>query len=237
MDFAVPLVRGHLVRRYKRFLADVMLDDGREVVTHCPNPGSMLGLAAPGQVVWLEPARGAGRKLDFGWRLVELEGGGFAGIDTAVPNRIVAEALRAGRVAELAGYPNVRPEVRYGAASRVDFLLTGAGLQDLYVEVKNVHLRRAGELAEFPDSVTARGTRHLHELAEMSRAGARAVMLYVVQRTDCRRMGFAADIDPVYARAFVEARAAGVEALAYGTRISTAAVTLGAALPVAEPVG
>lgn len=235
MDFAHPLVRGHLVRRYKRFLADVMLDDGRDVTAHCPNPGAMLGLAASGQAVWLEPTPGAGRKLGFGWRLVELEAGGFAGIDTGVPNRVIAEALRAGDVPELAAYPSVRPEVRYGAASRVDFVLTGLGLPDAYVEVKNVHLRRTGNLAEFPDSVTARGTRHLHELARVAAAGGRAVMLYLVQRTDCARLALAADIDPAYAAAFVEARRAGVEAIAYGTRISTAAVTLAGALPVAEP--
>jgi len=235
MRFAQALVRGHLLRRYKRFLADVMLDDGREVVAHCPNPGAMLGLNAPGQAVWLEPTPGPRRSLDFGWRLVELDGGGFAGIDTSVPNRLVAEALAAGRVPALAGYATVRPEVRYGTGSRVDFLLTGAGLPDAYVEVKNVHLRREGARAEFPDSVTARGTRHLRELAAMAGSGCRAVMLYVVQRTDCTDVALAGDIDPAYVGAFAEARRAGVEAVAYGTRISTRGVTLDRPLPFLGP--
>ena len=140
MRFASPLIRGTLVRRYKRFLADVMLEDGREVVAHCANPGAMLGLNAPGMTVWLEPSSDPRRKLGFAWRLVELPGGHYAGIDTGLPNRLVAEALAAGAVPALAGYTGVRPEVRYGTASRVDFLLTAEGRPDAYVEVKNVHL-------------------------------------------------------------------------------------------------
>lgn len=232
MDFAQPLVRGVLLRRYKRFLADVELEDGRAVTVHCANPGAMTGLAAPGTPVWLEPASDPKRKLQWSWRLVELPGGHWAGIDTGVPNRVAAEALAARAVPELAAYGSVRPEVRYGAKSRVDFLLTEPGLPDAYVEVKNVHLRREGELAEFPDSVTARGTRHLEELAAMAEAGARAVMLYIVQRTDCVRMGLAADIDPAYSAAFARAAAAGVEALAHGTYIDAGGVRLGPALPI-----
>jgi sugar fermentation stimulation protein A len=223
------------LRRYKRFLADVMLDDGAEVTAHCPNPGAMLGLADPGLAVWLEPVDAPGRKLAFGWRLVELPGGHWAGIDTGVPNRIVGEALRAGRVPALAGYGHIRAEVRYGQRSRVDFLATAPGLPDAYVEVKNVHLRRDGDWAEFPDCVTARGARHLRDLAAMAAAGHRAVMLYVVQRSDCTRMRLAADLDPAYARAFAAAAVAGVEAVVHATTISPAGVGLGPPMPFAPP--
>ncbi|MBM9593201.1 DNA/RNA nuclease SfsA [Roseitranquillus sediminis] len=233
MRFPSPLVPGRLIRRYKRFLADVRLDDGREVTAHCPNPGSMIGLAEPGLRIWVEPGL-PGRKLPYAWRLAELSGGHWAGIDTAVPNRVVGEALRAGQLPELAAYRTVLPEQRYGRASRVDFLLREPGLPDAYVEVKNVHLRREGDLAEFPDCVTARGARHLAELAEVARAGQRAVMLYLVQRTDCARMRLAADLDPAYAAAALAAERAGVEFLSYGTSIDRAGVTLGLALPI-EP--
>jgi sugar fermentation stimulation protein A len=231
MRFARPLVRGTLVRRYKRFLADVMLEDGTAVTAHCANPGAMLGLNAPGLAVWLEPADAPGRKLGHSWRLVELAGG-FVGIDTSLPNRLVAEALAEGRIPALGGYETVRPEVRYGTRSRVDFLLTGPGLPDAYVEVKNVHLSRAPALAEFPDSVTARGARHLADLAATVAAGHRAVMLYVVQRTDCTRFRVAGDFDPAYAQAFAAARAGGVEAIAHATRITPEGVWIDRELPV-----
>ncbi|HVL21271.1 MAG TPA: DNA/RNA nuclease SfsA [Amaricoccus sp.] len=231
MRFATPLVRGRLVQRYKRFLADVILDDGRTVTAHCANPGAMLGLKDPGLTVWLEPSADPRRTLAWSWRLAELPEGHLAGIDTSLPNRLVAEALAEGRIPDLAGYDRIRPEVRYGTKSRVDFLLSGAGRSDAYVEVKNVHLRREGSLAEFPDSVTARGARHLDDLAAMVAAGRRAVMLYVVQRTDCDRFAVAADLDPAYAAAYAAARAAGVEVIAHATRIDREGVTLGGALP------
>ena len=232
MRFGTPLVPARLIRRYKRFLADAELATGEVVTAHCPNPGSMMGLAAPGTRIWLEPNDDPKRKLRYGWRLVELGAGHWSGIDTAVPNRIVKEALAARAIPALADYDHVRPEVLYGEASRVDFLLTGDGLPDAWVEVKNVHLRRQGDLAEFPDSVTARGARHLAELARMAAEGHRAVMLYVVQRTDCARLAMAADLDPAYAAAFDAARAAGVEMLCHGTAIDAGGVTLGPALPV-----
>ena len=232
MRFARPLVRGTLLKRYKQFLADVMLDDGRTVTAHCANPGAMLGLADPGLAVWLEPNDDPKRSLRFAWRLVEPGGGHLVGIDTSLPNRIVAEALAAGAVPALAGYAAVRPEVRYGTRSRIDFLLTGPGLADAWVEVKNVHLSRGHGLAEFPDSVTARGTRHLVELAAMASGGARAVMLYLVQRTDCDRFRLAADLDPAYAAAFAAAREAGVEAIAHRCRIDHEGIALAEALPV-----
>ncbi|WP_371155694.1 DNA/RNA nuclease SfsA [Jannaschia sp. 2305UL9-9] len=233
MRFATPLIPATLVRRYKRFLADAVLDDGREVTAHCPNPGAMLGLNSPGSRIWLEPNDDPRKKLKFGWRLSELPGGHMAGIDTAVPNRVVGEALRARDVPGLEAYGGVRPEVKYGDRSRVDFLLTEAGLPDAYVEVKNVHLRRTGDLAEFPDCVTLRGARHLVDLSKMVARGHRAVMLYLVQRTDCGRLAMAADLDPGYAAAFEKARAAGVEVICLSTRITTEGVWAGPPLPLA----
>jgi len=232
MRFQTPLVPGRLVRRYKRFLADVMLEDGREVVAHCANPGAMTGLDTPGMRIWLEPNDDPGKKLRFGWRLLELPGGHWAGIDTMVPNRVVREALEAGQIAELSVYHGVRAEVHYGKASRVDFLLSEAGLRDAYVEVKNVHLSRQDGWAEFPDSPTARGAKHLVELADMVRQGHRAVMFYLVQRTDCTRFRLAGDVDPKYAQAFAAAAQAGVEVVCYDTVISTEGVRLGRRLEI-----
>ena len=231
MEFATPLLRGRLIRRYKRFLADIELDGGETVTAHCANPGAMLGLNMPGLEVWVEPNDDPGKKLKYGWRLVR-QGSAWTGIDTAVPNRVVGEALRAGLIPELAAYTAVRPEVRYGEKSRVDFLLTADGLPDAYVEIKNVHLMRRPGLAEFPDSVTARGARHLDELAAMVAAGHRAVMLYCVQRTDCRRMALAPDLDRAYAEAFARATAAGVEAMAWACAISPQGITLDRPLPI-----
>ncbi|GGL56797.1 sugar fermentation stimulation protein [Wenxinia marina] len=234
MHFARPLVPATLLRRYKRFLADVALDDGTEVTVHCPNPGAMLGLDTPGARVWLEPTPGPTRKLPFGWRLVELPGGHFAGIDTGLPNRLVAEALVEGRIPALAGYRVHRPEVRYGQEnSRVDFHLAGGAEPDAHVEVKNAHLRRTGDLCEFPDCVTLRGTKHLRELASVAQSGGRAVLFFVVQRTDCTRLSIAADLDPGYARAFAAARDAGVEVMAHATAIGRDAIRLTGPLPVA----
>lgn len=225
MEFATPLIPAQLIRRYKRFLADAVLDDGREVTAHCPNPGAMLGLAAPGARIWLEPNDDPKKKLKYGWRLTELAGGHLAGIDTSVPNRVVGEALRAGQIDGLSG--DVRAEVPYGTNSRVDFTVGGT-----FVEVKNVHLRREGDWAEFPDCETKRGLKHLEELTRVVQDGGRAVMLYLVQRTDCSRFRLAADLDPAYARGFDAARDSGVEVLCYGTEITTAGVSIGARLSV-----
>ena len=233
MRFQTDLVPGRLIRRYKRFLADVVLEaTGEEVTAHCPNPGAMLGLADPGMRIWLEPNDDPRKKLKYGWRLVELDDGHFAGIDTGVPNRVVKEALLARQIPELGTYEDVRAEVPYADKSRVDFLLTNADGRRIFVEVKNVHLCRAGTLAEFPDCVTARGARHLNDLARMVGEGHRAVMLYLIQRTDCAALDFARDIDPAYGRAFDGARAAGVEALAFGARIGVSGVELADAVPI-----
>ena len=233
MRFSEPLLRGRLVRRYKRFLSDVELADGEVVVAHCPNPGSMMGLAEPGMEVWLSPVQNPARKLRFSWELVATPGA-LVGINTGHPNGIVAAAIQADRVPELTGYGAQRREVRYGRNSRIDVLLEEDGRPPCYVEVKNVTLKRGPDAAEFPDSVTARGTKHLMELAEMVEQGSRAVMFYLAQRADCSRLEIAADIDPVYASTLIEAIGRGVEILCYGCNVSPEAIELDCRLPIAD---
>ncbi len=233
MRFPDPLLPGTLVRRYKRFLCDVTMATGTAVTAHCANPGSMLGLAEPGVAVWLSPARNPERKLRYSWELVRI-GEGLVGVNTAHPNRIVEDAVNAQAIPELTGYATARREVKYGRNSRIDLLLQSDGRPDCYVEIKSVTLRRHGP-AEFPDAVTARGTKHLGELSEMVRGGARAVMFYLVQRGDCRAFTIAADIDPIYAAALAAARAGGVEVICYACRLTTEAIEIAGKLPVEPP--
>jgi len=229
MIFDPPLLPGRLVRRYKRFLADVEWEGGVETV-HCANPGSMMGLAEPGSRVWLSRSANPGRKLPLTWELVEVAGGALVGVNTGYANRLAEEALNRRLIPALAGYEAWRREVAYGAGSRVDFLLTSPDRPLCYVEVKSVTLARGG-VAEFPDSVTARGTRHLGELVEMRRQGALAVMLFLAQRQDCGSFAVAGDIDPAYAAALAAASAAGVQILAYACRVSSRGIELAGALP------
>ena len=229
MKFPAKLVKGRLLKRYKRFLADIELDSGEQVTAHCANPGSMLGLKDPGITVWVSPAQNPERKLKWDWQLSEIEIHGrkaTVGINTNHPNGIVAEAIEAGRVSELTGYANAKREVKYGKNSRIDILLSDDTKAPCYVEVKNVHLLRDKALAEFPDSVTARGAKHLGELAEMVKDGHRAVMFYLVQRDDADHMRLADDIDPAYAEAFTKAHKAGVEALAYCCKLGVEGIEL-----------
>jgi sugar fermentation stimulation protein A len=230
MKLPVPLTRGTLVKRYKRFLADVTLDDGETITAHCANPGSMMGLQEPGSEVWLSKSDNPKRKLAYSWELLRV-GEDLVGINTARPNAIVAEAVEAGRIPEAAGYGRLRREVKYGKASRVDMLLEDGPRPDCYLEVKNVHLRRGGP-AEFPDSVTARGARHLEELGDMVEAGHRSLMFYLVQRTDCDRFAIAGDIDPTYAKALDRALGRGVEAVCYCCKISLDEIVVDRALPL-----
>ena len=235
MRWPHPLIPGRLIRRYKRFLADVALATGGEVTVHCPNPGRMLGLDAPGSRVWLSEGINPLRKLPLTLELVEADGS-LVGINAMHPNRLVEEAIRAGRIEELAGYREIRREVCYDGGSRIDLLLREPGRPDCYVEVKNVHLRRAAA-AEFPDCVTARGARHLAAMRRQVGAGARAVLVYVVQRTDCAAFAVAEDIDPVYAGAYRSALAGGVEALCRACTISLEGIELAVPLPISPGLG
>lgn len=230
MEFPQPLVRGTLVSRYKRFFADVVLDDGTEITAHCPNPGAMLGLNTPGLGAWVSRSDDPKRKLAHTLELVEADGG-LVGINTLHPNRLVAEALAANAIPEVAGYVTHRREVRYGTNSRVDFLLEHPERPPCWLEVKNCHLRRNGTLAEFPDCVAARSLKHLRELTAMVEAGERAVMLFVIQRTDCDAFEACADLDPAYAKGLTEAAAAGVEVLAYRCAITPERVTIADRVP------
>lgn len=236
MKFPSPLTPCTLLRRYKRFLADVRFPDGHETTVHCPNPGAMLGLTPTNSPAWVSLSPNTGRKLPHTLELVEANGG-LVGINTNHPNAIAAEALAAGRIAALKGPGNVgrdvvRREVRYGKNSRIDLLIEAGDAPATYVEVKNVHLMRSPGLAEFPDCVTARGAKHLKELSDVRAAGARAVMLFIVQRMDCTRFRPAGDLDPAYHAALRSAVAAGVETMCYDCDITPDGITLRHQVPV-----
>ena len=230
MDLQRPLVEGRLLRRYKRFLADVELAGGEVVTVHCPNPGRMAGLDAPGSRVWLKAAA-SGRALRFGLELVEADGV-LVGINTGYPNALVREALALGLIPELADYATLRPEVRYGSErSRIDLLLEDPLRGRCWVEIKNVHWK-VGRFARFPDAVTTRGAKHLRELQAQVAIGGRAVMVYVVQRDDCAVFGLADRTDPAYALACRQAVAAGVEVVCYACTVTPEAIRLERPLPV-----
>jgi len=232
MRFTAPLVTGRLVKRYKRFLADVVLDEtGEEIVAHCANSGSMLSLARPGARVWLQKSDDPKRKLAWSWKLEEVDGA-LVCIDTGHPNAIVAEAIAAGIIPSLAGFATLRREVKYGRNSRIDILLEDPVKGRVYVEVKNTTLARTPGLAEFPDAVTTRGAKHLEELADMVAEGHRAVMVYLVDRPDCTRMRLATDIDPAYAAGFHAARARGVEAMAWAARVTPQEIVVTHEVPI-----
>lgn len=236
MKLPAPLFPGHLVKRYKRFLADIVLDTGEEITAHCANPGSMTGIAPEGARVWVSNSASKTRKLPYSWELVEITEFGrpvMVAINTNNPNRIAFEAIDQGVIPELAGYDSHRREVKYGEKSRIDILLHKEGKPDCYVEVKNVHLlRRADGLAEFTDSVTARGLKHLRELTGMVADGHRAVMLFIIQRGDCLALAPAEDLDPAYAAGLRDAVAAGVETLVWDCEITTQEIVLRRNLPL-----
>ncbi|MDC7675128.1 DNA/RNA nuclease SfsA [Asticcacaulis machinosus] len=208
------LIKGRLVSRYKRFFADIRLESGEIVTAHCPNPGKMLGLLVEDTPALITESKNPKAKLKY--RLEALkEGDQWVGVNTGWPNMLIKEAIIAGLVSSLSGYPVIRPEVRYGHNSRIDLKLEDhPSFADAYVEVKNVHLSRTSGLAEFPDCVTERGAKHLYELIDMVAAGYRAVVVFCVQRDDVDRFDACADLDPKFAAAYRTARAAGVEIIA-----------------------
>ena len=236
MKFTSQLIEGVLIKRYKRFLTDVKLVNGKIVVAHCANPGSMLSVNTPGSRVWLSPAQNPMRKLKFTWEIIEVNGH-LVGINTAHPNKIVADAINDGKIEELKGYKSLKREQKYGKNSRIYILLTNENQPPCYVEVKNVTMKRGGpnDPAEFPDSVTTRGAKHLVEMADMVKKGARAVMVYLVQRSDCASFSIAADIDPAYAKGLKSALAEGVEAICYSCEVSPNGVTIAKPLILALP--
>lgn len=234
MKFETPLIKGTLVKRYKRFMADVELEDGSIVVAHCANSGSMLSVNEPGADVWISPASNPDRKLKFTWELIKI-GDAMVGINTNHPNKLVAEAIEDGTIKELSGYASLRREVKYGKNSRIDILLEDDKKPSCYVEVKNVTMRRdlsTGAPADFPDSVTSRGKKHLEELSDMVADGYRAVMMYLVQRDDADCFTIAEDIDPEYAEALKKARKAGVEVLCYDCAVTPKSVNVRNALRI-----
>ena len=238
MTFPSNLIEGRLVRRYKRFLADVELAGDETVTAHCANPGSMLGLNAPGAKVWLSRSANPKRKLAYSWELIEVDlgrGATLVGINTLSPNGAVVAAIKAGLIPALQGYAEMRREVAYADNCRIDILLEDPGRAPCYVEIKNVHLMRRAGLAEFPDSVTARGAKHLKALAQMAASGARAVMVYFVQRGDAETFTLADDIDPDYALAFACAHADGVEAIAVASEVTLEGLKLPRAIPLLVP--
>ena len=228
MEFEQPLQAGRLIRRYKRFLADVELADGSVVTAHCPNSGSMATCKEPGQAVYIQPADSPKRKLKYTWELYH-SGASWVGVNTHRANAVVAEAIAAGDVPELAGYAGLRREVKYGKNSRIDVLLEDPERGACHVEVKNATLLAPDGRVRFPDAVTERGRKHLDELADVVADGGRAVMLFLVNRADGDGFGPADHIDPAYGERLRAVAAAGVEVLAYRTRITPEGIGVAAA--------
>jgi len=239
MRFPTPLVQGTLVRRYKRFLADIRLEEGPEITAHCPNSGSMMTVAIPGNRALVSPANNPKRKLKWTWEVAYVGTGGDvpALVNTALPNKIVREGIERDLIGELSGYAGIRPEVPYGERSRIDLLLTGEGRRDCYVEVKNVTLLADDEpgIARFPDAVTTRGTRHLRELMNVVADGGRGVLVFHTARGDANEVRPADAIDPEYGRTLRQAVTAGVEALAYRIRVTPEEAAVERSLPVVLP--
>lgn len=229
MDFPSPLIKGSLIKRYKRFLADVRLASGEVVTAHCPNTGSMVSCGSEGDTVYLLHAPSPKRKLDYTWELTETPRG-YIGINTMRPNALVAEALASKQLAEFASYDTVQREVKVGEGTKIDFKLSspakeGSAVADCYIEVKNVTLRE-GKLLMFPDAKTTRGTKHLQHLAKLASEGYRAIILFVINRPEDLPFAIADHIDPDYDLAFRAALAAGVEPFAYKVKASLTGLSL-----------
>jgi sugar fermentation stimulation protein A len=233
MRLTLPTLEGRLLKRYKRFLADVELDDGTVVTAHCPNTGSLLGCKQPGSRVVLRDSQDPRRKLRYTFQSIRV-GRGLVNVDTALPNAVVADAVARGTVPELAGYASLRREVAYGRGSRIDLLLEDPGRPRCFVEIKSTTLAR-GRTALFPDAVTERGRKHLGELADAVRAGDRAVQFFFVSRGDVARFAPADDIDPAYGQALRAAAEAGVELVAYSARVRPDRLELARRLSIELP--
>ncbi len=225
-----PLLRGRLERRYQRFLADIVLDDGSPITAHCPNSGSMKTCAEPGRPVYVSRQPSPRRKLHYTWEIIDM-GASLVGVNTLVPNRLVARAIEAGAVPELRGYADLKREAAIPGGSRLDLLLTGPGRRPCYVEVKNCTLADNGA-ARFPDAATLRGQKHLRALMDLTAAGCRCVSFFLVQRSDTDRFAPADAIDPAYGRLLREAAAAGVAVMAHDVIMDTRHIRLRRALPV-----
>jgi sugar fermentation stimulation protein A len=237
MRYSSTLIPGTLARRYKRFLADVVLESGEMTTVHVANPGAMTGLDRPFSRVWLSGSDNPLRKLPLTWELVETDLGSgteFVGVNTQQPNTLVAEALKEGLIPELRHYTSVRQEVKYGAGSRVDFLLESPSRRPCCLEIKNVHLMRKARVAEFPDCVTDRGAKHMEELAAAIGSGARAVVLFVIQIASADRFAVARDIDPAFAAAFDVARGQGVQMLAWRCNVNLNGIEIAAPVPIID---
>jgi sugar fermentation stimulation protein A len=237
MRYSSTLIPGTLARRYKRFLADVVLESGEMTTVHVANPGAMTGLDRPFSRVWLSGSDNPLRKLPLTWELVETDLGSgieFVGVNTQQPNTLVAEALKEGLIPELRHYTSVRPEVKYGARSRVDFLLESPSRRPCCLEVKNVHLMRKPRVAEFPDCVTDRGAKHMEELAAAIGSGARAGVLFIIQIASADRFAVARDIDPAFAAAFHVARGQGVQMLAWRCNVNLNGIEIAAPVPIID---
>jgi len=226
------LIPGKLIKRYKRFLADVQLEDGQEVTAHCPNTGSMKNCAEPGSRVWLKDSRNPKRKYPLGWELVEVEDRYLASINTGRANALIKEAIENGVISQLQGYSEIRREVKYGENSRIDLLLKGDGKPQVWVEIKNVTLLEDDGWGSFPDAVTTRGAKHLKELMHKVEQGDRAAMVFCVPHTGIQKVRPADQIDPEYGRLLREANAAGVEVMAYATSIDEQSIIIDKELPV-----
>lgn len=231
MEFG-ELITGQLIKRYKRFLADVQLDDGQEVTAHCPNTGSMRNCAEPGSRVWLKDSGNPKRKYPLGWELVEVEGRYLASINTGRANALIKEAIENGVISQLQGYSEIRSEVKYGENSRIDLLLKEDGKSQVWVEIKNVTLLEDDGWGSFPDAVTTRGAKHLKELMHRVEQGDRAAMVFCVPHTGIQKVRPADQIDPEYGRLLREAKAAGVEVMAYAASIDERSIVIDKELPV-----
>ncbi len=235
MKFKTPLIKAVLIKRYKRFLADVLLPDNSQITVHCPNPGAMLGVNHPGSNVWISDSNNPKRKLRYTLELIEIPCGTLVGINTNMPNKICEELVSSREFPIFGPYETLRREVKYGENSRIDLLLEGHKIPKTYVEVKSITMQRQSGFHEFPDGITERGRKHLVELARMVESGNRAIMLYLVQRNDGDDFSLARDIDPLYGAAFDDAVAKGVEALAIRCKISTTEIIADRLIRINEP--